>query len=209
MMLSIILIVVISLRLFLSRSGSPRQAPATSAAVFVENLTYYHQVHGFSVRAPSSDWEINYKSAADSLRREDALLPVFENINPMMEMQRRDGDKMVALVKVGMIALAKPRTPRGLAAKCFEEIRSHYRVEKDTVRVIQSFTPLSAGILEGAYFMLEVPRASVSDPLTIWIVSFWVREQLGYSMICQTTKEEYVFLRDDFATIIESFRYLQ
>jgi hypothetical protein len=38
---------------------------------------------------------------------------------------------------------------------------------------------------------------------------FFVRNQLGHSIVCQTTKEDYVFLRDDFATIIESFRYLQ
>jgi hypothetical protein len=212
----ILLIAVLGLMLFLRRAGSGKPPPAPDVPVAMENLTYYNRFYNFSVEAPSNDWEISHNQVVDSLRRENPFVSVFENINPIMEMRRRDGDSTIAVVKVGVIDFAQPRTPRGLAMQNLEEIRRELSAEGDTVRMIQAVTPITGRILQGAYFMVEVPQGKKPAPrptpkgrLPVWIIAFFVRNQLGHSIVCQTTKEDYVFLRDDFATIIESFRYLQ
>jgi hypothetical protein len=205
-MMVIVLILLIGLMLFLRHYGTSAPVPASEAPVSLENLTYYNRLYNFALQAPSTDWEITYRHQVDSLRQENVASSVFDNINPMLEMRRRNGDSVIAVVEIGVIDLASPRTPQGLAMKNLQEVQHDFRTARDTVRIIQAVTPISHGIMEGAYFMVEVPKPV---PQPIWINTFWVRNQLGYSMLLQTTKADYTFLRDDLESIIGSFRHLQ
>jgi hypothetical protein len=77
------------------------------------------------------------------------------------------------------------------------------------VRLIQSVTPISGSKASGAYFVAEVPQPGQPSPRPIWISAFWVRNRLGFSILCQTTKRDYAFLVNDLEAILGSFRYLR
>jgi hypothetical protein len=93
-----------------------------------------------------------------------------------------------------------------LAVQTLTEVQRDFRSSGDTVRVIQSVTPISGARVQGAFFVVEVPQPA---PRPIWINTFWVRNQLGYAVLCQTTKSDYAYLRPDLENILGSFRYLQ
>ena len=190
-------------------ANAPLPSPNTAAPVSVNKLAYYNRPYQFTIRAPSSDWEITYNQQVDSLRPEKPLASVLENINSMLEMKRRDRDAVIALVQAGVISLAQSRTPHSLAVQTLTEMQRDFRSAGDTVRVIQSVTPISGAKVQGAFFVVEVPQAAQPAPRPIWINTFWVRNQLGYVALCQTTKNGYAYLRPDLENILGSFRYLQ
>lgn len=190
-------------------ASEPSPPPTATAPVSVKKLTYYNRSYHFTIRAPSSDWEITYTQQVDSLRPEKPSVSVLENINPLLEMKRRDREAVIALVQAGVISLTQPRTPHSLAVQTLAEMQRDFRSSGDTVRVVQSVTPISSAKVQGAFFVVEVPQATQPAPRPIWINTFWVRNQLGYVAICQTTKSDYAYLRPDLENILGSFRYLQ
>ncbi len=209
-LLAIALTLAIGVMFFFRRFGATEPSPpTTSAPVSVNKLTYHNQPYKFMIRAPSSDWEITYNQQMDSLRPEKPAAPVLENINPMLEMRRRDRETVIALVQIGVIALSQPRTPHSLAAQNMNEIQRDFRSGSDTVRVIQAVTAISGARVQGAFFVVEVPPAAQPETRPIWINTFLVRNQLGYAIISQTTKNDYAYLRPDLENILGSFRYLQ
>lgn len=187
-------------------ASEPASPPTTAAPVSVDKLTYYNRPFHFTIRAPSSDWEIIYNQQVDSLRPEKPSASVLENINPMLEMKRRDREAVIALVQAGVISLTQPRTPHSLAVQTLTEMQRDFRSAGDTVRVIQTVTPISGARVQGSFFVVEIPQPA---PRPIWINTFLVRNQLGYAVICQTTKSDYAYLRPDLENILGSFRYLQ
>jgi hypothetical protein len=208
--LAIALTLAIGVMLLFRRFGATAPPPPTgSAPVSVNKLTYYNRPYKFTIRAPSSDWEITYNQQVDSLRPEKPETAVLENINPMVEMRRRDRETVIALVQVGVIELAQPRTPRSLAVQNMNEMRRDFRSGSDTVRVIQAVTPISGARVQGAFFVVEVPSAAQPATRPIRINTFLVHNQLGYAIISQTTKNDYAYLRPDLENILGSFRYLQ
>jgi hypothetical protein len=190
-------------------ANEPVPSPTGAAPVSVNKLAYYNRPYHFTIRAPSSDWEITYNQQVDSLKPEKPSASVLENINPMLEMKRRDRETVIALVQAGVISLTQPRTPHSLAVQTLTEMQRDFRSAGDTVRIIQAVTSISGARVQGAFFVVEMPQAAQPAPRPIWINTFWVRNQLGYVVICQTTKSDYVYLRPDLENILGSFRYLQ
>jgi hypothetical protein len=210
-LLMITLVLALGATFLFRRFGAkaPVSLPASAAPVSVNKLAYYNRPYQFTIRAPSSDWEITYNQQVDSLKPEKPAASVLENINPMLEMKRRDRDAVIALVQAGVISLTQPRTPHSLAVQTLTEMQQDFRSAGDTVRVIQTVTAISGAKVQGAFFAVEVPQAAQPSPRPIWINTFWVRNQLGYVVICQTTKSDYAYLRPDLENILGSFRYLQ
>jgi hypothetical protein len=207
--MAIALILALGAMFLFRRFGANEPPPTTSSPVSVNELNYYNRPYKFMIRAPSSDWEITYNQKADSLRPEKPEATVLENINPMLEIRRRDREAVIALVQIGVIGLAQPRTPHSLAVQNINELQRDFRIGGDTVRVIQSVTPISGARVQGAFFVVEVPPGAQPSPRPIWINTFWVYNQLGYVALCQTTKNDYAYLRPDLENILGSFRYLQ
>jgi hypothetical protein len=210
-LLAITLVLALGATFLFRRLGSNESppSPGPTASVSVKKLAYYNRLYHFTIRAPSSDWEISYYQQVDSLKPEKPSASVLENINPMLEMKRRDREAVIALVQAGVISLTQPRTPHSLAVQTLNEMQRDFRSAGDTVRVIQSVTPISGARVQGAFFVVEVPQTKPPSPRSIWINTFWVRNQLGYVAICQTTKSDYAYLRPDLENILGSFRYLQ
>ncbi|MDZ7288885.1 MAG: hypothetical protein ONB44_04145 [candidate division KSB1 bacterium] len=207
--LIIVLVILLAIMLFLRRLGTSDLPIPTASPVLVDNLTYQNQLYNFAIRAPSTDWEIVSFQNPDTLRQENPAASVLENINPFLEMRRRDREAVIALVQVGVIELVASRTSNRLALQNLDEIRRDFTLRTDTVRIIQPVTPVSGARVQGAYFAVEVPKTAQGSPRTIWINSFWVHNQLGYSIMCQTTRNDYAYVVKDLEAILGSFRYLQ
>jgi hypothetical protein len=208
--MAITIILLLGVMYVFRRFGNSKQPPPTTAApVSVNKLAYYNRPYKFTIRAPSRDWEIAYNEQVDSLRPENPAAPVLENINPMLEMRRRDRETVIALVQVGVIGLAQPRTPHSLAAQNLNEMQRDFRSGNDTVRVIQAVTAIAGARVQGAFFAVDAPPATKPEPRPIWINTFLVHNQLGYAIITQTTKNDYAYLRPDLENILGSFRYLK
>lgn len=196
---------VVGFMVILGREKPSELPPTGDEYAKVVNQTYYNTLLDFAISAPSTDWEIIFYGQSDSLRRENVELAVFENVNPVVELRRYDRNVTVALVEVGVIDLQVPQTPRGLAERNLAEVKQMYLEQGDTVRVIKPVTATSTGSLQGAYYVIEIPN---SYPLPIWVVTFVVRNQMAYTIICQVTREDYDYFRGDLAAIIQSFHFL-
>lgn len=204
-LLVVALAFVIAFMAILGREQPGTTPPSADEYAKVVNQTYYNSLLGFAISAPSTDWEILFYGKSDSLRREDVSLSVFENINPLVELRRYDQNVTVALVEVGVIDLQVPQTARGLAQRNLAEVERMYLEQGDTVKVMKPVTTTSTGQLHGAYYVVEIPK---SYPLPIWVVTFVVRNQIAYTIICQATREDYDAFRGDLAAIIQSFHFI-
>jgi len=198
-LLAIILFIMFSLK----TDKSP-EIPEFEEQVKIVEDRYYNKVYHFGVTVPNSDWEIFCLEQIDSLRKQDISLPILDNINVMLEMYRRDMEDTLAIVQVGVIDLAEPRTPKSLAEQNLKEIQLTF-LAPDTIRVVKDVDLTGSGKLQGAYYVIEF-NENLNYPYPVWVAMFLVRNKLAYSIICQVRSEDYEFLRSDFESILQSFR---
>jgi len=180
------------------------EIPEFEEQVKVVDNKYYNKVYHFGVTIPNSDWEMFCLEKIDSLRKQDISLSILDNINVMLEMYRRDMIDTLAIVQVGIIDLIEPRTPQSLAEQNLREIQYSFP-PPDTVRVIKNVALTESGRLRGAYYVIEFDE-KLQYPYPVWIAMFVVYNKLAYSVICQVRSEDYEFLRNDFESILQSFR---
>ncbi|MFZ5515149.1 MAG: hypothetical protein ACOY90_00830 [Candidatus Zhuqueibacterota bacterium] len=181
-------------------------APRFAEEIKVVDKTYFNKPMNFCISMPNSDWEMTCVDNVDSLATQDVSKTILENIYVLAEMYRRDGADTLALVQMGVMPLAEPRTPQSLAMQNFAEISQSFSAP-DTVRVIQPVVLTTFGKLRGAYYMVEFPE-SVRYSYPVWLAMFVVYSKTSYSIICQVRSEDYEFLRTDLEKILESFHPL-
>jgi len=201
--------VVLALMAYLKADMKKVKQPAVpqfSEEIKVVDKTYFNKPLNFSISMPNSDWEMTCVDNVDSLGTQDVSKTILENIYVLAEMVRRDGADTLAMVQMGVMPLAEPRTPQSLALQNFKEINQSFSAP-DTVRVIQPVALTAFGKLRGAYYMVEFP-ASARYSYSVWLAMFVVYSKTSYSIICQVRSEDYEFLRTDLEKILESFHPL-
>ncbi len=202
-----LLVVILSIMYYLKSDKTSFMSPAIpefEEQVKVIDNRYYNKVYHFGISMPNSDWEMLCVEKIDSLRKQNASLPILDNINVMLEMYRRDMMDTLAIVQVGIIDLFEPRTPQSLAEQNLKEIKLSFP-PPDTVRVIKDVSLSGSGRLKGAYYVIEFDE-KLNYPYPIWVAMFVVYNKLAYTTICQVRSEDYAFLRTDFETILQSLR---
>lgn len=205
-LLAIILFIMLYLKADKS-SFLSSDIPEFEEQVKVVGNRYYNKVYHFGISIPNSDWEMNALEKVDSLRRQDISLPILDNINVMLEMFRRDMEDTLSIVQVGLIDLLEPRTPQSLAEQNLKEIQ-HAFVAPDTLRIIKNVDLTGSGSLRGAYYVIEFDE-NLHYPYPVWVSMFVVYNRMAYCIICQVRSADYEFLRNDFESILQSFRLLK
>lgn len=201
--LGVVLAIMAYLKADMGKFSKP-STPQFTEEIKVIDKTYFNKPLNFRVSMPNADWEMVCVGNVDSLRTQDLSKPVLDNIDVLAEMYRRDGPDTLALVQVGIINLAEPRTPQSLAAQNFKEVSLSFYAP-DTVRVVQPVSLTDYGRLRGAYYMVEFPE-QVQHSFRVWLAMFIVYNKISYTIICQVRSEDYDFLRSDLEKILESFR---
>jgi len=202
-----LLVVIFAIMIYLKSDKSNMFAPAIpefEETVKIIDEKYYNRVYNFGISLPSSDWEMSCSEKVDSLRKQDKSRSVLENINVMLEMYRRDRADTLAIVQVGIIDLAEPRTPNSLAEQNLDEIISAIP-STDTIHVIKDVTLSGSGRLKGAYYVIEFDE-KLNQKYPLWVAMFVVHNQLAFATFCKSRSEAYALLRTDFETILKSFR---
>lgn len=178
--------------------------PSFEELVKIIDGRYYNKLYNFGIAIPNADWEIICLDRIDSLRKQDSSLPLLDNINLMLEMNRRDREDTLAIVQVGIIDLVEPRTPQSLAKQNLLEIEQSF-APPDTVYVVQDVTLAGGGRLQGAFYVIDFNQ-NLNYPYPRWIAMFVVHNKLAYTIICQVRTDDYAFLKTDFEQILQSFR---
>ena len=202
-LLAIIFFIMLYLKTDKSSFLTPEIPEFDEQVKIIENR-YYNRLYHFGISIPNSDWEMFCLEKIDSLRKQDTVLPILDNINVMVEMYRRDMEDTLAIVQVGVIDLVEPRTPKSLAEQNLKEIQLTFP-PPDTIRIIKDVDLTGSGRMQGAYYVIEF-NEKLHYPYPVWVAMFVVYNKLAYSVICQVRSEDYEFLRSDFESILQSFR---
>lgn len=181
--------------------------PKFEEQVKVIDNRYYNKIYHFSISVPNTDWEIVCHDRIDSLRKQDTSRPILDNINLMLEMNRRDNSDTMAIIQVGIIDLVEPGTAQSLAKQNLLEIEKSFS-PPDTIYVVQDVTLSGSGGLPGAFYVLDFNQ-ELHDPYPRRIAMFVVNNKLAYTIICQVRSEDYAILKSDFEKILQSFRLLK
>ncbi|MBN1349862.1 hypothetical protein JXJ21_10665 [candidate division KSB1 bacterium] len=204
--LIISLVIVLGL-IYAFQSYEPKENTSyDNDLISVTDKSYYNKLYRFRISVPTTDWTITYYGDIDSLKPEQTELGILNNINLMVKFERTHQDSLLAFVDVGIIDLIQPEVPHLLAKQCLDEMKSTYTDSNQKPAIIKNVTQVSSGSLHGAYFVVDLPGSNYPYPR--WIVTFVIKDYYAYSIICQVSKEEYAFFREDFETIIASFNFI-
>ncbi|MDZ7261921.1 MAG: hypothetical protein ONB05_07445 [candidate division KSB1 bacterium] len=201
------LIVVIGLMIYLKQGDKVSQETLPDEKFVVRDKTYFNNLYGFAISVPSTDWEIVYSEGIDTLKPENPELGVLENLNLIVNLQRKDKGQVIALVEIGIIALVQPRTSRQLVVQCLDELLNACQEKANQVNLMKEVTTTPNGSLQAAYFVIALPIAP-EYPFPVRVITIVVRKQLAYCMVCQVSRENYDYFREDFEQIIQSFRFI-
>ena len=204
------LVLAVVLMFMLFRLASSWRGGITSRSFANDPLAYHNEPFGFSLRVPDSTWKIIPQTIPDSLPREAAFGSLLETSATAVCLEKILGDTVSISAEVGVLKPNPPRASSALAEMSLQQIRSRHRANDDTVLVIAPTTPVTSKILDGAFFVVEIPtRVAVMPPrFTVWVVTYFTRGERVYVVTGKTRSADYNRLRDEVAFLVQEFRVL-
>lgn len=176
----------------------------------VDPLAYYNEEYGFSVRVPDASWQITPSTAIDSLRRAGIHDNLLDASATIVRLEKKAADSLRVCAQVAVLLPDPPRASYALAAWSLHQIRERFRSENDSVAVIAPATPVTSKIMDGTFFVVEVPPQVGMEPphFSVWIYTYIAKPERSYVIICKTRSEDYNRLRKEMQFILEEFRLL-
>jgi len=174
----------------------------------LENLTYRNPRMGFLIQAPSVAWKISEMTLPDRAPAPGLVHNILSNTTAVVELVQEQQAAVVARCEVGVFNLKEQYSAQAVANASCRELLANYRTASDSVRLIAPVTAIASGVAEGAFFVAQLPAATLASPLNIWIMAYLVKNRVAYALTCQTSEQAYPRYREDFEKIIASFRLL-
>ena len=205
--LAAILAVILMMMVFMKSDFfkfKPSSVPDFDGSVAVIKNRYFNNLYHFGISLPSTDWELSQSDEIDSLNAQDKALPLLDNMNMMLKMIRRDLGDTLAIIKVGIIDLIDPRTPKSLADQSLNELKQSV-APNDTLYIVAGTTLTGTASNQGALHVIEFPGEKYSK-YPLWVTMFFIYNKLAYVVNCQVKSEYYGFFKTDFENVLKSFR---
>lgn len=182
--------------------------PASQEAARIEGLTYRNPHMKFSIQAPSAAWKIVELVLPDSLPAPGVVHNIIANTTAVVELIQQHESTTVARCEVGVFNLKEEYAAEAVAQESWREFHAAYHTANDSVRLIAPVSTITSGIMQGAFYVAQLPQAALNSPLDVWVVAYLVKDRVACALTCQTSEAAYPRYRDDFEKIIASFRWL-
>lgn len=173
-------------------------------------LVYNNQEYAFAVRVPDANWKIISSAGNDSLRRVGVYDNLLDAGKTAVRLEKRIADSLSVYAEIGVLLPDPPRASYALAAWSLHQIRERFRAEKDSAVVIAPPTAVTSKIMDGTFFVVEVPtnEAFVPHEFNVWVCTYIAKPERSYVIICKTRSEDYNRLREDVQFVLQEFRLL-